>query len=280
MSRKDPPRHKALLNSEKNDPDQLRALNVLKGLTSSMLSTNGDLFNNTTSAEVDKVGQALRTVYDFSRLMRRGRAVAMAQLVNVISFAVATLDMGDVVIVHGTEHIDDRVKAYLSSQFAHLADRGGRVVYSYNDVDKMLADHGFNKFDTADWTVLGRMRDATVEEYQRLLHQQIPPDLVGLVTNPAHRLSYLRRGMTNVVFHADLTLGVNRARAAQRRDASKKARDLAEHQRVQDAVDGVNKAGANMSGAAHVAAEHVDVAARVGADRDRRATDGADTTGE
>lgn len=116
-------------------------------------------------------------VYDFSRLMRRGKGVAMAQLVNIVGFAVGKLGLGDTVVIHGTEQIDDRVKKYLRDQFDHMHERGGRVVYSYNDVDKMLADSDFNKFDAADYTLFGPMRDRTVAEYQKQLHQQIPPDL-------------------------------------------------------------------------------------------------------
>lgn len=155
--------HKALINSSKNDPDQLRALNVLKGITNTMLSTNGELFDNPTSSAIDGVNDARRVIYDFSRLMRRGKGVAMAQLVNVVGFAVGTLGLGDTVIIHGAENIDDRVKAYMSRQFEHLAERGGRVVYAYNDIDKMLADTSFNHFDMANYTILGPMTDRTVE---------------------------------------------------------------------------------------------------------------------
>lgn len=215
--------HKALVNAAKTDPDQLRAYNVLRGIATSMLSTNGDLFNNYTTDAIDGVRDAKRVVYDFSKLMRRGKGVAMAQLVNIVGFAVGTLGLGDTVIIHGTEHIDDRVKKYMSDQFTHLHERGGRVVYSYNDVDAMLADHEFNRFDAADFTVFGPMRDRTVARYTELLHQQIPPDLASLITTTGENLSYLRRGVTNVVFYLDLALGVNPNREDQRRQIRREA---------------------------------------------------------
>ncbi|MEU0027376.1 hypothetical protein [Streptomyces sp. NPDC006335] len=209
--------HKALLNSSKTDPDQLRAYNVLRGIANAMLSTNGDLFNNHTASAVDGVRDSRRVVYDFSRLMRRGKGVAMAQLVNVIGFAVGKLGLGDTVIIHGTEHINDRVKKYIKDQLDHMHERGGRVVYSYNDLDRMLADSDFNKFDAADYTLFGPMRDGTVAEYQKQLHQRIPPDLAQLITTKGENLTYLRRGVSNVVFHLDLALGINPYREAQRR---------------------------------------------------------------
>ena len=52
--------------------------------------------------------------------------------------------------------------------------------------------------------------------------QDIPPDLEQLVTSKSPNLAYLRRGVTNVVFHVDLAMGVNPARAAQRAIAERK----------------------------------------------------------
>lgn len=209
--------HKALVNSSKNDPKQLEALNVLKGIANTMLSTNGDLFNNITSDAVDKVASAKRVVYDFSDLLRRGKGVAMAQLVNIIGFAVGVMKPGDVVIFHGAENIDERIKDYLNTQFASLWDRGGRVVYAYNSVEAMLDDSRFNRFDTADYTVLGPMTPRLIERYQEILHQRIPHDLAGLLCTRDANLSYLRRDVTNVVFYTDLALGVNPAREKLRR---------------------------------------------------------------
>ena len=150
--------------------------------------------------------------------MRRGRGVAMAQLVNVLGFAVGKLGCGDMVIIHGTEHVDDRVKDYMRIQFEALADRGGRVVYSYNKIDAMIADRDFNNFATADYTVLGPMRDKTVEDYQTALVQKIAPDLKVAITQRNVPISYVRRGFTNVVFRWDLALGINPAREAERRE--------------------------------------------------------------
>ncbi|MFF8917459.1 hypothetical protein ACF08M_30165 [Streptomyces sp. NPDC015032] len=239
--------HKSLLNSSKTDPDQLRAYNVLRGIANAMLSTNGDLFNNHTASIVDGVRDAKRVVYDFSRLMRRGRGVAMAQLVNIVGFAVGKLGLGDTVIIHGAEHVDDRVKAYIKDQFEHMHERGGRVVYSYNDVDKMLADSGFNKFDAADYTLFGPMLDGTVEGYQKQLHQRIPPDLAQLITTKGENLTYLRRGVSNVVFHLDLALGINPYREAQRRQVRLEAARAEEAARMDAIMHDKPAPGANLT---------------------------------
>ncbi|WP_340375915.1 hypothetical protein U5640_12610 [Streptomyces sp. SS7] len=239
--------HKALLNSSKTDPDQLRAYNVLRGIANAMLSTNGDLFNNHTASAVDGVRDSRRVVYDFSRLMRRGKGVAMAQLVNIVGFAVGKLGLGDTVIIHGTEHIDDRVKKYIKDQFDHMYERGGRVVYSYNDVDTMLADSDFNKFDAADYTLFGPMRDGTVAEYQKQLHQRIPPDLAQLITTRGENLTYLRRGVSNVVFHLDLALGINPYREAQRRQVRLEAARAEEAARMDAIMHDKPAPGANLT---------------------------------
>lgn len=239
--------HKALLNSSKTDADQLRAYNVLKGIANAMLSTNGDLFNNHTASAVDGVRDSRRVVYDFSRLMRRGKGVAMAQLVNIVGFAVGKLGLGDTVIIHGTEHIDDRVKRYIQDQFDHMHERGGRVIYSYNDVDKMLADSDFNKFDAADYTLFGPMRDGTVAAYQKQLHQRIPPDLAQLITTKGENLTYLRRGVSNVVFHLDLALGINPYREAQRRQVRLEAAKAEEAVRMDAIMHDEPAPGANLT---------------------------------
>lgn len=239
--------HKALVNSAKVDPDQLRAYNVLKGIAATMLSTNGDLFNNHTVDAVDGIRDSRRVVYDFSRLMRRGKGVAMAQLVNIVGFAVGKLGLGDTVIIHGTEQIDDLVKGYISSQFEHMHERGGRVVYSYNDVDAMLEDSKFNKFDAADYTLFGPMRDRTVDEYQKQLHQQIPPDLGYWITRRGENLTYLRRGVSNVIFHLDLALGINPYREAQRRKVEFEAAKAEEEARMAELMNGEITAGAKLT---------------------------------
>ncbi|WP_424862867.1 hypothetical protein [Streptomyces sp. MMS24-I29] len=239
--------HQALLHSSKTDPDQLRAYKVLGGIASNLLSTNGDLFNNHTASAVDGVRDARRVVYDFSRLMRRGKGVAMAQLVNIVGFAVGKLGLGDTVIIHGAEQIDARVKKYISDQFDHMHERGGRVVYSYNDVDKMLADSDFNRFDAADFTLCGPMRDRTVAEYQKQLHQRIPPDLARLITTKGENLTYLRRDVSNVVFHLDLALGINPHREAHRRRVRLEAAKAEKAARMDALVHETPAPGANLT---------------------------------
>lgn len=211
--------HKALSNMTARDDEMLHAYSVLRLVFKDLLDANGDLFNTHTSGEIDGVADARRVIYNFSELMNRGKGLAMAQLVNVIGFAVSNLGEGDLVVVHGTENVDERVKKYIGERFEQLHNRGGRTALLYNDVDKMLADQDFNRFDAADWTLLGPMRDITVEAYRKRLSQAIPPDLESLITSRGEKITYLRRGHTNVVFRTDLALGVNPARADRREAA-------------------------------------------------------------
>lgn len=190
------------------DSKQLNAFNVLKLTFKNMLSNNGDLFNTITTDLIDGAKHGQRVLYDFGGLMRRGKGVAMAQLVNIIGFAVGNLGLGDTVIIHGTDLIDDGVKPYIDAQFSHLFAKGGRVVYIYDDTDAMLADKSFCHFDKADYTIFGNMTDTTVADYQTLLGQEIPPDLSRLITNKSDSVCYIRRGFDNVVFKQDLALGI------------------------------------------------------------------------
>lgn len=198
--------YKALANRTARDDERLHAMNVLLTTFRNLLSNNGDLFNTTTSDVIDGAKDGRRVVYDFSRLAMRGQGVAMAQLVNVIGYAVQNLKLGDLVILHGAEHIEKSVRPYILRQFDRLYDRGGRVAFLYNDLEKMLNDQAFNLFDKADYTIFGNMSENIVKRYQEQLGQMIPKDLVSLVTDKSEARAYIRRGFDNVVFHQDLQL--------------------------------------------------------------------------
>jgi hypothetical protein len=138
--------------------------------------------------------------------MRRGHGIAMAQLVNVIDFALAQVKQHDVVIIHGAEDIDSEVMDYVNEQFTKLYRRGGRVAFLYNSVDDMIKTVDFNHFDRADYTVLGNMSDNVMSSYQKALGQNVPDDLQRAVTNKNNAVMYIRRGYDNVVFQQDLRL--------------------------------------------------------------------------
>ena len=200
-------RYTSLVNSSTRDDELLHAINVLRVTFKSLLSNNGDLFNTTTSDIIDTVRNKPRVIYDFSSLMLRGSGVAMAQLVNVIGFAIGNLGRGDTVVIHGVDLIDDSVKKYITTQFSMLYNRGGRVALVYNNIDKMLADKDFNEFDKCDYAIFGSMTDSTVARYQQLLGKEIPADLAALIATRTPGSCYIRRRYDNVVFKMDLSLG-------------------------------------------------------------------------
>lgn len=198
------------LNTNSEDSEAVHAANTLNGIFNNLLSSNGDLFNTTTSSNIDGVVNGRRVVYDFSDLRRRGIGVAMAQLVNILNYAVSTLGNGDLVIIHGADQIADGIKEYCKHQFDQLFDRGGRVAYLYNDIDSFLHDDQFNKYDEADYTIVGNMAPKRVDEYQKKLGSTIPMILRKLITNHAEAINYIHRGTSNVVFKLQLPLRPSR----------------------------------------------------------------------
>lgn len=198
------------LNLNSKDSEAVHAANTLNGIFTNLLSSNGDLFNTTTSSNIDGVVNGRRVIYDFSDLRRRGVGVAMAQLVNILNYAVSTLGDGDLVIIHGADQIDDGIKDYCEHQFDQLFDRGGRVAYLYNNIDSFLNDDAFNKYDEADYTIVGNMAPKRVDEYQRKLGSTIPMMLRKLITNHAEAINYIHRGTSNVVFKLQLPLRPSR----------------------------------------------------------------------
>ena len=194
--------------SEAKDPDHIRALNILKSTFKNMLNNHSDLFNTTTTSRIDNIGSGYRTIYDFSKVLRKGDHIGMAQLVNILGFAIGGLGYGDLVIIHGAEHVSDSVKSYLKSQFDWLQERGGRVCYSYNSIEKALADVGFSSFDKADYTIFGCMTQNIVNTYQTALGQEIPFDLSKQIMTKNSSVYYIRREFDNVVFTQHLNLGL------------------------------------------------------------------------
>lgn len=198
--------YKAMVNRTARDDKKLQALSVLSITFKNLLANNGDLFNTITNAAVDGASTGKRVIYDFSRLMQRGKGVAMAQLVNIIAFATNSLRLGDTVFIHGADKIDDGVKPYIDVQFERLFDAGGRVVYLYNSIDRMLEDTKFCRYDRSDYMIFGNMTEPQAEAYQKSVGQEIPADLVRLITSKSDAISYIRRGFDNIVFARDLTL--------------------------------------------------------------------------
>lgn len=194
------------------DAERIHALNVLKTTFKTLLRANGDLFNVTTSPLIDHVNRSRRVIYEFSSLLDRSRGVAMAQLVNIIAFAVGHLGRGDLVIFHGAESIDDGIKEYIDVQLGKLYMKGGRVAYVYSDIEKMLDDVSFCRYDIADYSVFGNLTPNQVAVYQNKLGHEIPPDLAKLVTRRGDNICFIRRGSDNVVLRQDLALGLNKKR--------------------------------------------------------------------
>ncbi|WP_251159337.1 hypothetical protein [Caniella muris] len=197
-------------NSERaaggTDAHLLSSLNQIRLTLTNLVNNNGDLFDTRTSSSVDSVAGAPRVVYDFSILERRGRNIALAQFVNVVSYAVQSLGPGDLCVVTGAERISESVWDYVSTCFTSLYERGGRTALCYSSFDSLFDDHRHNRFDSADYTLFGTMTHDEQARYQEIVDTKVPKDLSDLVTGRSPDLAYLRRGFENVCFHLDVPL--------------------------------------------------------------------------
>ena len=190
------------------DIQRVEALGILKVAFNEMLNTDGDLFNVITNSEIDNVDKSARVIYDFSDLLLRGNGLAMAQFVNIVSYAVRSLTKGDLVIIHGAENIVPEVKEYVGRQFEALFRRGGRLCFAYDDIDLCFKDLEFNKFDQADYTIYGPFTPNQVDEYQKLINQKIPGNLSKNLTKKGMTRTFIRRNGINVLFNFDMVLGI------------------------------------------------------------------------
>lgn len=186
------------------------AIYKLDGVFQKMLTANGDLFNTFTSDKIDKALVSPRVVYDFSRLSLRSKGVAMAQLVNIIAFACSNLEDGDSLIIHGADKISDKIFSYINDQFQFLLERGGRVVFLYNSLDKMFETKDFNKFEYADYTIFGGFKKSTMETYKELMNENFSLAFMGKLLTKEAYVNYIKRGYDNVIFRMDLSLGVSK----------------------------------------------------------------------
>lgn len=200
--------HKKANAADVPDMQRVEALGILKVAFNEMLNTDGDLFNVFTNPEIDDVDRSARVIYDFSDLLLRGGGLAMAQFVNIVSYAVRSLRNGDLVVIHGVEHIVPEVKEYVGRQFEALYRRGGRICFAYDDIDRCFKDLEFNKFDAADYTIFGPFTANQVDEYQKLINQRIPGNLVKNLTKKGMTRTFVRRNGSNVLFNFDMVLGI------------------------------------------------------------------------
>lgn len=193
-----------------NDHDIVKSLNILRMVFKNMLDTNGDLFDTITSNVIDVAVTGSRVIYDFSSLLQRGKEVMMAQYLNALSLSVGTLKEGDLVVLHGVQHLTSDIKEYTKDIFKLLKTKGVRVAYIYNDIKDMLDDKDFNNFDKADYTVLGGMSANEVDAYGKSLSENrdnLPGPLKNLLEHRSNYRYYLRRGYDNVIFDLDFFFG-------------------------------------------------------------------------
>lgn len=203
--------HRAeLAKGAQRDPNDLEAVNIIKSTFSSLLDKDGDLFDVYTNNVIDNADYSRRVIYDFSSLRQRGVKLAMAQLVNVLDFATRRIENGDLLVIHGTEYVAPSVRDYMRDIVDGIIARGGRIAYIYNNVEKMLAERDFNKFDSADYTALGYMSRSVFETYIGILKQTVPETLIKLVTAKHSNSFYVRRETDNIVFGFDPKLVVRR----------------------------------------------------------------------
>lgn len=206
-------KHKALLAASIVDNEQVHAYSTLKSIFRSMLTSNGDLFNTITNSVFDTVTEKNRVIYDFSELLQRGSGIAMAQLVNVVSYALSGLDKGDLAIFHGCDNITSQeVKGFLRREFDFLYKRGGRTCLLYDDVAVYMQDLDFNQAIRADYTITSTMTPADAALYESSFGIKLPNTLKSLITAPKSDNNYLHRGVDNIVFKPDLYVGVKHDR--------------------------------------------------------------------
>lgn len=200
--------YNALKNSVARDNEVLHAYSVLRTVFQDMLTSNGDLFNTFTSNRIDHAIKAKRIIYTLEGCRRRGEGVMMAQYLNALAFVVGQLQEGDVVIIHGLDLLTEPVKKYTRRQLTLLYEKGVRSVLLYRDLDIMFADREINRFNEADYLLIGGMSKLQVNEFKNTIQQDFTEALSNLLVHTQSTRFFLRRGVDNIVFQNDILLGI------------------------------------------------------------------------
>jgi hypothetical protein len=186
------------------DQERISHLSTLRGLFGKMLKKNGDLFNVYTSEAFDEVGMKEQVVYHFNSLKKRGKEVMMAQFVNALGASVDQLEEGDVIIIHRTEEITDDVLEYTKEVLKNVRDKGVRIAYLFDDVNAMVERASFVELVDADYMIMGRAENTSLNTYEELIGNKIPARIRDEITKTDDpMLHFMRRGQTNTLFRND-----------------------------------------------------------------------------
>ena len=190
------------------DPAKAHDVNELLAIFTQLENTNGDLFNVTTARVFDNIGVSYHTLFDYSRLLRRQGNMLLVQMLNSISAIASKMNPGDVLIIHGAEHIEDLTKHYVHDVISELTKKNVKIIYSYNSIEDMIDNAEFSELSSADWTLFGHMTFDQVKKYDKMLGEQynIPTQIADTIVSNRPTIYYLHRGIDNIVFDANPAL--------------------------------------------------------------------------
>lgn len=192
---------------QRHAANEVASIERLQSVFERLEGEDSDLFNVYTSNALTDAQNYAQVFYDFSKLLDRSESIAMAQFLNVVSYATSKLGDHDVLIIHGANAIRDSVKTYLTKHvFTRLQQRGVRLVFLYDSVDACLNDAEFCRLDHADYTLFGTMTGTNVQKYQKLISQPLPAPLMSAIETKIPTLFFLSRGIDKVIFIQDLVL--------------------------------------------------------------------------
>lgn len=155
-----------------------------------------------------------QTVYSFENI---GDTMSKnVQFINLINFISATVEEGDVIILHGANKLDRRIFGdYVKNIIKTMQKRGGYIVYCFdNSTD--INENGstifslnkgaiYNEFDNEfDWAILGRTIDASPIE--SAFKQPLSPTVKNELASQNAGRVLLRRPMTGTLTIVDLMM--------------------------------------------------------------------------
>ena len=165
----------------KGSTNQAEIAHALHSTLDSALTAHRAIFGSTTKISPSN---ALNTYYDFSKIVDEN--VKQAQFLNVLNYALSTVDTDDLIVIHGV----DNLHKYVINKMAYglikrAEDNGIRFIFTFDAVKSPTTSVDFEGANHADvfamqstyytnfaadpsWTMMGALMPEEVDDYARI----------------------------------------------------------------------------------------------------------------
>lgn len=178
--------------------------NILEGA----LTESRDILGRATSIVPSK---ALQTYYDLSNIPNR--KMKNVQFLNILDYVIWTLNVGDVLVIHGVDNLDKFLMTNMVAETLRAASAHGiKIIFVFDTIEapKLREYDGSNPSDAfslkgayytdfgkdLSWSMMGAMLDNELKRYAEVMNNVRLSDVITANANT--------RGVCQVLLHRDV----------------------------------------------------------------------------